>query len=391
MRSCGEASFLVLLAVAGCAAPAPRIAGPTPLDGDALPPSPPSAAARRTAIGRSVEGRDIDLVEIGAGPEVVLIFGAFHGDEGQSAVIADRLGEALIARGSVPPDRTVAIVSRLNPDGLAAGTRANARGVDLNRNLPAANWRPARAGSGGAHGPMPGSEPETRIVMALIARYRPLLIISIHTIGRRGSCVNFDGPAEAIARRLSERCGYPLRPTMGYETLGSLGSYAGIDWRIPTITVELPREQSAEASWEDVGEALIEAATGAGQSGGGSARSERNGCPSATAAIPHPSESTAATYPFTGRSASAIASAAAASAALGSHRVHAARVRGNPRAAIASAQRSASVPAVAAAAPVAPNRGIRKIFAAMFAAAQMPAIAAYAVTFPRTMRSWVSR
>ncbi len=33
------------------------------------------------------------------------------------------------------------VVLAVNPDGCQLGLRANANGVDLNRNFPAANWR----------------------------------------------------------------------------------------------------------------------------------------------------------------------------------------------------------------------------------------------------------
>ncbi|MBN1421798.1 MAG: DUF2817 domain-containing protein [Planctomycetes bacterium] len=261
---------LSLLALAGCVAPAPRVEEPAAAcveeppacPGDEPQPAIPDPPVRRTVIGLSAEGRDIDLIEVGAGPEAVLVFGAFHGDEAESASVAEWLGEALIDCACVPPSRTVTIIPQVNPDGVAAGTRVNARGVDLNRNLPATNWRPAPGGAGGVRGDMPGSEPETRLAMALISSCRPVLIISIHTIGRGGWCVNFDGPAEAIARRMADRCGYPLRPSMGYETFGSLGSYAGIDLGIATITLELPRGQDVDISWDEVREALIDAVAG---------------------------------------------------------------------------------------------------------------------------------
>lgn len=61
----------------------------------------------------------------------------------------------------------------MNPDGCQLGLRANANGVDLNRNFPAANWKEGetvyRWNSAAEErdvvlltGDKPGSEPETR-------------------------------------------------------------------------------------------------------------------------------------------------------------------------------------------------------------------------------------
>ena len=210
-------------------------------------------------VGESVKGRPIQLASIGRGEQAVLIMGAFHGDEWQSAYVAERLASYLAATGSVPPARRALVVPQVNPDGVAARTRCNARGVDINRNFPAGNWRPAAGRYPRLHGPKPASEPETRAVMDLLERHRPVVIVSIHTMRRGRFCVNYDGPAEALARAMADRCGYPVKHHIGYETPGSFGTYAGIERRIPTITLELPRAKTGEACWQDIRSALLTA------------------------------------------------------------------------------------------------------------------------------------
>jgi protein MpaA len=52
---------------------------------------------------------------------------------------------------------------------------------------------------------------------------------------------------------------YPPEPTIGYPTPGSMGTYCGIDRKIPMITLELPRDASGEESWNRNREALLAA------------------------------------------------------------------------------------------------------------------------------------
>ena len=215
--------------------------------------------SRTEVVGHSVEGRPIEMVSVGRGVETMLVMAAFHGDEWQSAYVARRLTDYLIATAAVPVGRTVQLVPAVNPDGLEARRRTNARRVDINRNFPAGNWLLARAGGTMLHGAAPGSEPETQVVIDLLQQYRPRLIVSIHTMRRGRHCVNYDGPARELAQIMSRACGFPPRDDIGYDTPGSFGTYAGIERQIPTITLELPRASTAEECWDSARGALLAA------------------------------------------------------------------------------------------------------------------------------------
>jgi hypothetical protein len=121
------------------------------------------ASARTVLLGRSWQGRPIRAVEVGhASGTRVLVVGCIHGNETAGIAIADALEHV------APRDLDLWIVPDLNPDGVAAGTRQNAHGVDLNRNFPW-RWRPMSGVY--ASGPRPLSEREARIAHALILRY----------------------------------------------------------------------------------------------------------------------------------------------------------------------------------------------------------------------------
>jgi protein MpaA len=159
------------------------------------------AGTRNVVLGRSVEGRAIEAVEVGDphAARKVLVVGCIHGDECAGIAVARRLEH-------MPPPRGVElwIVESLNPDGRAAGTRANARGVDLNRNFPT-GWRPL----GGLYdsGPRSLSEPESLIAYRLILRLRPAVSIWFH---QHLSLVDGSGGDAALERRFARLAGVPF-------------------------------------------------------------------------------------------------------------------------------------------------------------------------------------
>jgi hypothetical protein len=95
--------------------------------------------------------------------------------------------------------------------------------------------------------------------MRVMERYRPAVVVSIHSIRNGKECVNYDGPARALAERMSKHCGYPVKATIGYSTPGSFGTYAGKELGTPTITFELPRGVDVDKIWDGCREALLEA------------------------------------------------------------------------------------------------------------------------------------
>jgi protein MpaA len=190
---------------------------------------------------------------MGAGRHTTLIMGGFHGSEPLSVQLALRFAEYLYFGYHEKLDCKVVIVPCVNPDGLVRGFRSNSRGVDLNRNFPTKNWTTRYDKRSHYPGERPASEPETKAVMALIEKYQPDRIVSIHTPLRM---VNYDGPARELAIQIALLNGYPATDDIGYPTPGSLGSYAGVEKNIPTITLELPRE-SFQKIWKENREALL--------------------------------------------------------------------------------------------------------------------------------------
>ena len=191
-----------------------------------------------------------------AGTARAVVFGGFHGDEPKSVYLVRRLLELLLAGEVRLPDAGCVLVPVVNPDGYARRKRRNARGVDINRNFPTHNWvqtSPHRRMYGGK---APASEPETRAVIALLERYRPARVLSVHSISEYQHCNNYDGPARQLALQLSRGNGYPVSGSMGYPTPGSFGTWCGCERRIATLTLELPSHHSPQCCWRDHAAAL---------------------------------------------------------------------------------------------------------------------------------------
>lgn len=191
------------------------------------------AGPRAIVLGRSVRGRRIRAWAVGAGRgrRRVLVVGCVHGDESAGLAVTRRLRRAR-ARGGA----SVWIVDAFNPDGCAAGTRQNARGVDLNRNSPW-RWRPLdRLGGPYYSGPRPLSEPESRAIVRSIGMLRPAITIWFH---QHAAVVDASGGDIRVERGYARMVGLPLRRLGRFP--GSITSWQNSVFRRDTaFVVELP-------------------------------------------------------------------------------------------------------------------------------------------------------
>ncbi len=194
------------------------------------------ASGRTVLLGRSWQGRPIAAVEVGnRSGRRVLVVGCIHGNEPGGIPIA-RVLERLS-----PRDLDLWIVPDLNPDGVAADTRQNAHGVDLNRNFPW-RWRPLF----GVYdsGPHPLSEREARIAHALILRLHPHLTIWFH---QHLDLVWASGGDRRIERVFARVSGLAYRPLPQLD--GSAISWQNNTLRGTTaFAAELPAGQPGKAA-----------------------------------------------------------------------------------------------------------------------------------------------
>ena len=193
-----------------------------------------------TVYGSSTKGAPLEVYFPQNESEIdVLLMAGIHGDEPEGTVL---LSEAL--RYILPEELTKAVVLCVNPDGMAIGTRSNANGVDLNRNFPTANWkldsvyyrnsREEEQDIELSPGSKPASELESLALVNLIKKLSPNHLVAMHA---PLACIE-DPLFSKLSKWIAERSNLPLVGTVGYETPGSLGSWAA-DNDKTIITYEL--------------------------------------------------------------------------------------------------------------------------------------------------------
>lgn len=119
-------------------------------------------------VGRSAEGRPLQLVSWGEGPIPVLLWSQMHGDESTASMALVDLFHFLGREPSHPlvetlrSRTTLHFLPVMNPDGAARFQRRNAHGIDLNRDARAL------------------STPEAQVLHGLKDRFQPRFGFNLH-------------------------------------------------------------------------------------------------------------------------------------------------------------------------------------------------------------------
>jgi murein peptide amidase A len=197
--------------------------------------------------GRSVQGRPLE-VWLPTEPPRLLVAAGIHGEEPESTVLL-----STVLRSLAGGELAAAVVLCANPDGIARGTRGNARGVELNRNFDAADWSPeaprhhlTRSDPQDvilSPGERPFSEPESAALAQLIERLAPAAVVTLHApLG----CV-IDAERSPLARALSAEAELPLVDAVPSPTPGNLESWCRERLGAAAVTFELPVISKDEA------------------------------------------------------------------------------------------------------------------------------------------------
>jgi predicted deacylase len=231
-----RASLVVAALVATATAPVtPAAAASTPSGVAAVAAPVADAVIGRRKLGESVRGRSIMAYRLGERDEkTVVLFSTMHGDEPRTRRILVSLREGRPIRGV-----DLWVVPTYNPDGLARGTRKNARGVDLNRNFP---YRWAELDGRYESGRRPRSEPETRAVIRFLKKVEPHRILSFH---QPLHGVDMDTKSRRFARKVARTLRLPRKTfDCGGVCHGTMTMWFNHRFEGAALTVEYGRDPS---------------------------------------------------------------------------------------------------------------------------------------------------
>ncbi|WP_051556390.1 M14 family metallopeptidase [Alkalihalobacterium bogoriense] len=231
-------------------------------------------------LGKSLDGRNIYAVKLGRGSTEVLINGSNHAREHMTTnVIMKQIDEYAFAYANGNRfggfdvkqvlDRTsIWYVPMVNPDGVTlvqqganalnsnriaqeavringgsnnfAPWKANARGVDLNRQFPhfwnTITNNPGRPSPSMYKGPRPLSEPESITMYNFVQENQHLkTIIDYHSSGE----VIFARNPGPLTRTVSNKTGYPIIDVTRSTSGGGFASWFAVQYKKPGFTLEI--------------------------------------------------------------------------------------------------------------------------------------------------------
>jgi protein MpaA len=215
------------------------------------PRRPGNLLMREKTIGHSLAGRPIELRQIGdpRWSGELLVFGCIHGDECAAGAVQPTTG------GCPDPSADIFVVPSLDPDGTVAGSRLNARGVDLNRNFPS-EWKPIGSPFSPQYsGSHPFSEPETRFAAQVIRVVRPEATIWFHQYRGRRPFVRAWGQSVAGGRHFARLARMRFR-AMRWPA-GTGPNWQNHVFRGAAFVVELPQGKLGPGMRSRLGKAIV--------------------------------------------------------------------------------------------------------------------------------------
>jgi g-D-glutamyl-meso-diaminopimelate peptidase len=240
-------------------------------------------------VGKSVEGRDLKIIKVGKGKKEIFINAAHHGKEYMTTILTMQQiqlllysyeNNAIIDKINIKnllDEVSIVFMPLVNPDGVMiakhgrSGTstnkyindivsrskknfsdwKANARGVDLNRNYDTTRKYMtdivSKAGARNYPGLKAFSEPETQAVKSLCDTHDFELVIAYHTAGEIIYWYFFqEGEQESrdhkIASIVSEATGYKIIPKTANPGGGGMKDWFVQEYKKTGLTIEIGKE-----------------------------------------------------------------------------------------------------------------------------------------------------
>ena len=200
--------------------------------------------------GQSVEKNEIKaLLSDHSGKKYFYLLAGVHGDEVEGVYVLDKILQWL--KTDIAPQLPMVVVPILNVDGYRDGSRVNANGVDLNRNLDTSTWTSEARDDKYFPGKKALSEPENIFLDKLFKKFPPGFILSLHSWKR---FINTNGDCLKQAKLMQKFNNYEIvdGDIQDHPTPGSLGHYATEKYNCPIITFELPTITDEEISLQEI-------------------------------------------------------------------------------------------------------------------------------------------